>query len=107
MACNVRFQVAGCFTNDNHQVYGTVNLTRAITVSSDAYFYQIGATFWNDKSKYGVDGLQNVARQLGFGSTTGIPLPNEASGRVPDEASRKKEHAQYPKVLPDGRLVHR
>jgi penicillin-binding protein 2 len=102
LTCNARFQVAGCFTNDNHQSFGQVNLTRAITVSSDAYFYQIGATFWNDRSKYGVDGLQNVARQLGFGSPTGIPLPNEASGRIPDEASRAKEHAQYPKIFTEG-----
>ncbi len=102
LTCNARFQVAGCFNNDNHQSFGQVNLTRAITVSSDAYFYQIGATFWNDRSKYGVDGLQNVARQLGFGSPSGIPLPNEASGRIPDEASRAKEHAQYPKIFTEG-----
>jgi penicillin-binding protein 2 len=94
--------VAGCYNNDNHQVYGTVNLSRAITVSSDAYFYQIGATFWNDRSQFGVDGLQNVARQLGFGSSTGVPLPNEGSGRIPDPASRAKEHAQYPKVFTEG-----
>jgi penicillin-binding protein 2 len=102
LTCNARFQVAGCFNNDNHQSFGQVNLTRAITVSSDAYFYQIGATFWNDRSKYGVDGLQNVARQLGFGSQSGVPLPNEASGRIPDEASRAKEHAQYPKIFTEG-----
>ncbi|MDQ6614446.1 MAG: penicillin-binding protein 2 [Actinomycetota bacterium] len=102
LACNVRFQVAGCFNNDNHQVYGQVNLTRAITVSSDAFFYQIGATFWNDRARYGVDGLQNVARQLGFGSSSGIPLPNEAAGRVPDQASRAKEHAQYPNIFKEG-----
>ncbi len=102
LQCNPRFQVAGCFNNDNHQVYGQVNLTRAITVSSDAYFYQIGATFWNENGKLGQDGLQNVARQFGFGSPTGIPLPNEGAGRVPDPASRAKEHAQYPKVFTEG-----
>jgi penicillin-binding protein 2 len=102
LTCSARFQVAGCFTNDNHQAFGQVNLSRAITVSSDAYFYQIGATFWNDRARYGDDGLQNVARQLGFGSTSGIPLPNEASGRVPDKTSRAKEHAQSPNVYKEG-----
>ena len=90
------------FLNDNRQVYGSVNLARALTVSSDAYFYNIGAQFWNGRSHFGDDGLQNVARQLGLGSQTGIPLPNEASGRIPDKVSRAKEHAQYPAVFKEG-----
>ncbi|MDP9073637.1 MAG: penicillin-binding protein 2 [Actinomycetota bacterium] len=90
------------FKNDNGQVYGEVNLTRAIAVSSDAYFYTVGRTFWEGRSRYTDDGLQNVARQLGFGSLTGIPLPNEAVGRIPDRASRAKEHAQYPNIFTEG-----
>ena len=70
-----------------------VNLPRAITVSSDAYFYNIGAQFWNGRASFGDDGLQNVARRArASAATTGIPLPNEASGRIPDPASRKKLH---------------
>jgi len=90
------------FKNDNGQVYGEVNLTRAIAVSSDAYFYTVGRVFWEGRSHYGDDGLQNVARQLGFGSLSGIPLPNEAGGRIPDRTSRAKEHAQYPNVFTEG-----
>jgi penicillin-binding protein 2 len=88
--------------NDNKQVYGSVNLQRALTVSSDAYFYNVGATFWEGRGHFGVDGLQNVARQLGFGSPTGIALPNETAGRVPDPAGRAKEHAANPKAFPEG-----
>ena len=88
------------FFNDNHQVYGYVNLSRAITVSSDAYFYNVGAQFWDDRARLGDDGLQAVARELGFGADTGIPLANEASGRVPDAASRKKLHDANPKAFP-------
>jgi penicillin-binding protein 2 len=90
------------FNNDNHQAYGQVNLQRAITVSSDAYFYNIGATLWNGRAHYGDDALQNVATDLGFGSPTGIPLPNESGGRVPDAESRKKLHASNPKAFPNG-----
>jgi penicillin-binding protein 2 len=90
------------FRNDNGQIFGEVNLQRALTVSSDAYFYDIGAKFWNNNHQYGPDGLQNVARQYGFGSQTGIPLPNEAVGRVPDKALRAQEHAQNPKAFPEG-----
>jgi penicillin-binding protein 2 len=90
------------FKNDNGQIYGFVNLPEAITVSSDAYFYKVGATLWEGRAKFGVDALQNVARQFGFGAPTGFPLPNELSGRVPDQASRAKEHAQYPQLFPEG-----
>jgi penicillin-binding protein 2 len=88
------------FYNDNHQAYGPVNLSRALTVSSDSYFYNVGATFWDGRARYGDDALQNVARELGFGSPTGIALPNEASGRIPDPASRKKLHAENPQAFP-------
>ena len=88
--------------NDNHQAYGPVNLSRALTVSSDAYFYNVGANFWDGRGRYGQDGMQNVDRQLGFGATTGMALPNETAGRIPDPASRAREHAANPKAFPEG-----
>ncbi len=104
LKCNPVFQVAGCYNTDNHEVYGEVNLQRAITVSSDVYFYRIGAIFWNTykaTGAFGTDGLQNGDREFGFGSPTGIDLANEASGLVPDQASRAKEVAQFPKAYPN------
>jgi penicillin-binding protein 2 len=92
------------FKNDNGVAYGPVNLTRAITVSSDAYFYNLGAEFWSSgvRAKYGDDALQNVARGYGFGSPTGIALPNETPGKIPDLMMRKKEHAANPVAFPNG-----
>jgi penicillin-binding protein 2 len=92
------------FRNDNGAAYGPVNLTRAITVSSDAYFYNLGAQLWSNgiRAKYGDDALQNVARSYGFGSPSGIALPNETSGKIPDLAMRKKEHAANPAAFPNG-----
>jgi penicillin-binding protein 2 len=63
----------------------------------------VGAQFWNGRGRFGEDGLQGVARALGFGSRTGLPLPNEASGRIPDPASRKKLHDANPKAFPNGK----
>jgi penicillin-binding protein 2 len=88
------------FYNDNHVADGPVNLPRALTVSSDSYFYNIGATFWNGRARFGDAALQDVARELGFGSPTGIALPNEAGGRIPDPEERKKLHAANPKAYP-------
>jgi len=75
------------FQNDNKEVNGPVNLQRALTVSSDVYFYTGAWSFWNiwqiDKQR-GL-GIQDVAGQLGFGKPTGIEL-SEATGRIPDPA---------------------
>jgi penicillin-binding protein 2 len=76
------------FTNDNGTVNRSVNLARALTVSSDVYFYNAGLNFWqiyNGGDHQRGLGIQQVARALGFGQPTGIEL-GEASGRIPDPA---------------------
>jgi penicillin-binding protein 2 len=90
------------FTNDNQARYGRVNLARAMTVSSDVYFYTIGGDLYY-RQRHGLPGgdeLQNTARELGFGKVTGIGLPNEASGRVPDAAWKQKVHDERPDAFP-------
>jgi penicillin-binding protein 2 len=85
--------------NDNKHSYGIVNLPRAITVSSDAYFYNVGAKFWEGRGRFGEDGLQNVARLFDLGTRTGIPLANESVGRIPDPTSRRKLFDAFPKLF--------
>ncbi|HZP30736.1 MAG TPA: penicillin-binding transpeptidase domain-containing protein, partial [Acidimicrobiia bacterium] len=78
--------------NAQHEAHGIVDLKRALTVSSDVFFYNVGFKYFQD---YGSDyqstdltkklyGIQRVARTFGFGSATGVGLPDEAKGRVPD-----------------------
>jgi penicillin-binding protein 2 len=79
------------FKNDNGAVNGYVNLARALTVSSDVYFYNAGNLFWQRwyaGDQQGGLGIQQVASELGFGHTSGIEL-NEAEGRVPDPTWKK------------------
>jgi penicillin-binding protein 2 len=90
------------FFNANHQSYGFVNLPRAITVSSDAYFYNLGANFWFGRSRYGTDAIQNVAHEFGFGAKPGVLPSDESAGKVPDPANRKREHDLNPKAFPNG-----
>jgi penicillin-binding protein 2 len=90
------------FVNANHTSYGYVNLSRAITVSSDAYFYNLGANLWFGRSRFGTDAIQNVAREFGFGVHTGLMPGEEAPGKIPDPASRKREHDLNPKAFPNG-----
>lgn len=66
--------------------YGTLSLRRAIQVSSDVFFYALGAQLNGLKGEV----LQTWARKLGFGRRTGIDLPGEGSGLVPDAHWRRR-----------------
>ena len=88
------------FNNANGESHGSVDLRKAITVSSDVYFYTFGNQMWDawragDPSRgYAI---QHVARELGFGQKTGIPL-DESIGRVPDARWKASFAKQlYPK----------
>jgi penicillin-binding protein 2 len=74
------------FTNDTPGGNGSVALGDALMLSSDTYFYTLGNDFWTTwragDATRGL-GLQQEARDFGFGSTTGIEL-SEGKGRVPD-----------------------
>jgi penicillin-binding protein 2 len=65
------------FTNAGSEPHGPVDLRRAMEVSSDVYFYLLGADM-NGTSK-----LQYWSRQFGIGEPTGIDLPGESGGLLP------------------------
>ena len=81
--------------------FGDINVTTALTVSSDAFFYAIGAEYWDARSQYGDTPIQNQAAEYGYGMQSGIDLPNEDSGLVDSLAVRTKLHAQYPNGYPN------
>src|SRR5436190_11091488 len=89
------------FKNSGGTGHGRVNLPRALTVSSDVYFYQLGGQFWTDRATFG-DPIQDTARDLGFTSESGIPLPGEQKGFVLTPDEEKKLHEQNPAALPYG-----
>ncbi len=74
--------------------HGGVNLVTGLTNSCDIVYYEIGKGFYYSDND---EGLQETFRRYGLGSTTGIDLPGEASGRVPD-AEWKWNYFSY---LPD------
>src|SRR5215216_791902 len=78
------------FRNAGGAVYGTLALPRALQVSSDVFFYQLGALA-NDHGPV----LQAWARKLGFGRPTGIDLPGEFGGLVPDRQWRDTGFRAY------------
>jgi penicillin-binding protein 2 len=62
----------------NRKGWGPLDIYEGFGHSSDTYFYQLS-------NRIGMDRLAYWARQLGYGSPTGIDLPNEARGLVPTE----------------------
>ncbi len=86
--------------------HGTVNLPAALSVSSDVYFYNVGRNMWqhyNTWNKEKSDGkrpetteidkgyaIQYTAKAYGFGKVTGVGLPGEVAGRVPDQLWKER-----------------
>ncbi len=84
------------FKNAGSKAYGTVDMSRSMTVSSDAYFYSIGADFWNNRGRLGEEALQESARLFGLNQETGVPLPSEQSGRIPTPEQRRRQYDANP-----------
>ena len=75
-------QVYNDWKEDGH---GNVNLSSAIQQSCNVYFWDIALKIWRTyEGNENESILQEYARNLGFGKVTGIDLPFEKSGVVPD-----------------------
>ncbi|MBA7517384.1 Peptidoglycan D,D-transpeptidase MrdA [subsurface metagenome] len=63
-----------CWIEKGH---GEMNLVQGIRNSCNIYHYQVG-------KKMGIDEISRYAKMLGFGAKTGIDLPGEKAGLVPN-----------------------
>lgn len=64
--------------NEFRGMHGDVTLHQALEKSCNCYYYEVGR-------RVGVEAIARWARSMGFGSTTGVDLPGEAAGKVPDQ----------------------
>ncbi len=101
------FTLPGCdggkceFQNAQRTEYGLVDLRRALTVSSDVYFYRL-AWFFEISPSVRSTALQDGVRAFGFGRRTGVPLAYEVAGLVPDEDLKAARHEDLPEVFTEG-----
>jgi penicillin-binding protein 2 len=74
--------------------HGSLGVVDAIIQSCDVYFYQMG-------QKLGYDKFADYSRKCGFGAKTGIDIPGEMSGLVPDVAwyDRRYGKGKWPQSL--------
>ena len=79
--------------------WGTVNMARALRVSSDVYYYNLGAKLDSPRKPYP---LSEEARSMGLGRPTEIELPFELEGRVPDPETKLRLHQENPTAFPYG-----
>jgi penicillin-binding protein 2 len=72
------------FENSEGEINGPVTLTHAYEVSSDVYFYKLGARMWDNND------LQDWSHKMGIGDPTGIDIPTgeSAEGLVPSKQWR-------------------
>jgi penicillin-binding protein 2 len=66
--------------------FGAIDYLHCIAFSSNVCFYKLGGGFENEipNGGLGIFRLGEYARALGYGARSGIELPGEASGLIPD-----------------------
>lgn len=80
------FELAGQrFRNAGGVAYGATDMHRAIVVSSDTYFFSLGAIM-------DIDALHDFSKQFGFGQITGIDLDGERRGVLPSRAWKQQAY---------------
>jgi penicillin-binding protein 2 len=88
-----------CVHNAGNVANGVLDLVTAIRVSDDVFFYNLGAKLNADPQSHPLGGaLQQWARRFGIGQPTGIDLPFEAAGSLPDP----KGHAKLSRAIRPG-----
>ncbi|MFJ4834319.1 penicillin-binding protein 2 [Streptomyces sp. NPDC088747] len=88
--CSSSYSIGGqTFKNFESKGYGPISLGQALEVSCDTVFYRLSHEEWKKDGGIDPKGKPNdwfykTAHQFGLGAETGIDLPNEVTGRIPD-----------------------
>jgi penicillin-binding protein 2 len=78
------------FHNWTSAYFGSIGFPTSLEISCDTFYYELGwrmEAAFGPPSSAGGDGterFQDYMRRTGFGHETGVDLPAEADGRVPD-----------------------
>lgn len=73
----------GNFRYGDWKIHGVVDIIKAIAESCDVFFYQLGGGY-GDFQGLGVERIDKYLKIFGFGGLSGIDLPGEKTGLVPN-----------------------
>ena len=94
--CSPNVSIGGrLFNNFESRGYGLIDLHRALVVSCDTVFYRLAYAAWLAQGGLAApvtapDPFVAMAKAFGLGRRTGIDMPGEAAGRVPDRAWKEE-----------------
>jgi penicillin-binding protein 2 len=103
--CPADFEVPGdtsgtVFGNWKDADSGVISFSESLIQSCDTVFYGWGLDFYVDRKSRG-EYMQHQLRPWGFDELTGIDIPGEQEGRIPDARWKQDVHAQYPELFPE------
>ncbi len=90
--CPGTFKIGGkgrewkCWKSGGH---GSITVREALAYSCDVFFYNVGL-------KLGVDTISEYCKKIGLGIKTGIDLPGEVPGLIPDRIWKASINAHKP-----------
>ncbi|MFE3994574.1 penicillin-binding protein 2 [Streptomyces goshikiensis] len=94
--CPSSYSIGGqVFKNFESQGHGSITLGQALEVSCDTVFYALAHQQWQKDGalkpvKNPADIFYKTAHQFGLGAETGVDLPGEEKGRVPDRQWKQR-----------------
>jgi penicillin-binding protein 2 len=73
----------GAWPFPDWKAHGATDIRKAIAQSCDVFFYTVSGG-WGDIGGIGIERMEIYAKMFGYGEVTGIDLPGEKSGNVPN-----------------------
>ena len=81
--CDEKIELSDGTTKSDWKFHGWTNLKKAIAESSNVFFYHLGGGY-KDFVGLGIEKIEKYLNYFGFGNLTGIDLPGEKPGLIPN-----------------------